>query len=78
MTGKKSHHPLKSCAFVMQLRKSYLGHLQRNPIINNKWPGLVSVEAGLMQITAVGARKLIYKTLILLDAPMRCSARTKK
>lgn len=62
----------------MQLRKSYLGHLQRNLIINNKWPGLVSGEAGLMQITVVGARKLIYQTLILLDVPMCCSARTKE
>lgn len=50
-----SHHQLKSTTFIMQLHKSYLGHLHRNPIINNKWPGLVSEEAVLMLITAVVA-----------------------
>lgn len=62
---EKSHHQLKSTTFIMPLHKSYLGHLHTNPIINNKWPGLVSEEGVLMLITAVAAWKLIYKTLIL-------------
>lgn len=70
---ENSHHQLKSTTFIMQLHKSYLGHLQRSLIINNKWPGLVSEEAVLMLITVVVAWKLIYKTLILLDALM-CSS----
>ena len=65
-TEKGISSSAQSCAFVMQLHKSYLGHLHRKPIINNKWPGLVSEAADLMHITVVVARKLSYKSLVLL------------
>ena len=48
---EKSHQWLTSYTFVMHTTQVYLGHLQSDLIINNKWLAPVSELAGLILIT---------------------------